>query len=298
MPAHDPTPALEADGYAIIRGALADEALAAFRAVIEGAVDARARELHRRGEIDDLREDEPFERRMALIHGGRDPGLRAWNSVAFTRELHALITQPRLLDAIEAALGPEIAFDGDYHLRPKLPRSPAGIVHWHQDSQYFGPLSERLLILTAVVALVDATEENGCLWVAPGSHRWGVEREPPGLALDAKVVERATSTGRPVVACPLRRGDVLLFGNLLQHGSFLNRGDGIRWTIDLRYSAAGALLDADGDGARFRERLECLGYTPFLARGRGRRPTSWEEWRARHLARNPSGLARMDRYAS
>jgi ectoine hydroxylase-related dioxygenase (phytanoyl-CoA dioxygenase family) len=289
--------AIDADGYAIVRGAIPAADLEPFRAAIARAIDGHARELHARGEIVDLHQDAPFERRLALLHVERDPRLRAWNSIAFTPELHALITHPRLLDAVAAILGPEVAFNGDYHLRPKLPRSAASIFHWHQDSQYFGPLTERLLILTAMVALVDTDEDNGCLWLAPGSHRWALESGQPGPALDAKVVERAAAGGRPVVACPLRRGDVVIFGNLTHHGSFANRSGDIRWTIDLRYSAAADLLGADGDGARFRQRLEGIGYTPFLARSHERIATSWEEWRAQHLARNPSGLARMDRYA-
>ena len=43
---------------------------------------------------------------------------------------------------------------------------------WHQD-EYFIPTRDRSL--TAVwIALDDATVENGCLWVLPGSHRRGV----------------------------------------------------------------------------------------------------------------------------
>ena len=40
---------------------------------------------------------------------------------------------------------------------------------WHQD-EFFIPTRDRSL--TAVwIALDDATVENGCLWVLPGSHR-------------------------------------------------------------------------------------------------------------------------------
>ena len=43
---------------------------------------------------------------------------------------------------------------------------------WHQD-EFFIPTRDRSLT-AAWIALDDATVENGCLWVLPGSHRRGV----------------------------------------------------------------------------------------------------------------------------
>jgi len=43
---------------------------------------------------------------------------------------------------------------------------------WHQD-EFFIPTRDRSLA-AAWIALDDATTENGCLWVLPGSHRPGV----------------------------------------------------------------------------------------------------------------------------
>jgi ectoine hydroxylase-related dioxygenase (phytanoyl-CoA dioxygenase family) len=43
---------------------------------------------------------------------------------------------------------------------------------WHQD-ELFIPTRDRSLA-AAWIALDDATVENGCLWVLPGSHARGV----------------------------------------------------------------------------------------------------------------------------
>jgi hypothetical protein len=52
----------------------------------------------------------------------------------------------------------------------KAPRKPGQV--WHQDESHI-PTRDRSL--TAVwLALDDATVDNGCLWVVPGSHRSGV----------------------------------------------------------------------------------------------------------------------------
>ncbi len=252
-----------------------------------------------RGEIVDAHADAPFDRRLARLVDGRDPRLRAWNSACFAPALHRLITAPGILDPLEALLGGEIAFNGDYHLRPKLPGSDAGIAHWHQDSQYFGPETAELRILTVMVALVDTTEENGCLWVAPGSHQWGFEPIAPDAGTEDRVRRRSVAEGRALRPCLLRAGDILVFSNLTYHGSQANRSGGIRWTIDLRYSAAPAFLDdhAGCPASRFRRHLNAIGYTPFLARSRRGPACTWDEWQSQHLERNAQGLARMDRYA-
>jgi len=80
-----------------------------------------------------------------------------------------LVHHPRVLDAVEDLIGPDILV---YHstLFLKEARTPA-YVRWHQDSTYF--FLEPHLHVTAWVALSDATVEAGCMRALPGSHRWG-----------------------------------------------------------------------------------------------------------------------------
>ncbi|MFM7971378.1 MAG: phytanoyl-CoA dioxygenase family protein [Betaproteobacteria bacterium] len=80
-----------------------------------------------------------------------------------------LVHHPRILDAVEDVIGPDILV---YHstLFVKEARTPA-YVRWHQDSTYFY-LSPHLHV-TAWVALSDASVAAGCMQALPGSHRWG-----------------------------------------------------------------------------------------------------------------------------
>ncbi len=80
-----------------------------------------------------------------------------------------LVHHPRILDAVEDVIGPDILV---YHstLFLKEANTPA-YVRWHQDSTYFY-LSPHLHI-TAWVALSDASIAAGCMQVLPGSHQWG-----------------------------------------------------------------------------------------------------------------------------
>src|ERR671933_244545 len=68
----------------------------------------------------------------------------------------------------------------------------------------------------------DATVENGCMCVVPGSQRLGpIEHRNDGnfyLPLDEWPLENAV----PVEA---QAGDLLLFGYCMVHGSYVNRSD-------------------------------------------------------------------------
>lgn len=75
----------------------------------------------------------------------------------------ALVRHPRVLDAVEDVLGPDIlVFWATFFI--KEPGSPA-FAAWHQDSTYFG--LEPHEHLTAWIALSDASKEAGCMDVLP-----------------------------------------------------------------------------------------------------------------------------------
>ena len=80
-----------------------------------------------------------------------------------------LVHHPRILDAVEDLIGPDILV---YHstLFLKEAHTPA-FVRWHQDSTYF--YLRPHLHVTAWVALSQASVLSGCMRALPGSHRWG-----------------------------------------------------------------------------------------------------------------------------
>jgi len=77
--------------------------------------------------------------------------------------LNELMRHPRILDAVEDVIGPDIMVwaIGRFDKKPHEP----GFVSWHQDATYWG-LSEPTVV-TAWVALTPSTRENGCLRVIP-----------------------------------------------------------------------------------------------------------------------------------
>jgi len=81
--------------------------------------------------------------------------------------LNDLVRHPRILDAVEDVIGPNILCWGSSFFI-KEPRNP-GFVSWHQDSTYWG--LEPPTVITAWVALSDSTAANGAMRVIPRSHK-------------------------------------------------------------------------------------------------------------------------------
>src|SRR5437016_4391908 len=80
--------------------------------------------------------------------------------------LAGLVRHPRILDAIEDVLGPDIlCWSSNFFIKEAT--DPA-FVSWHQDSTYWG-LSEPDVV-TAWVALTPSNAANGAMAVIPGSH--------------------------------------------------------------------------------------------------------------------------------
>ena len=85
-----------------------------------------------------------------------------------------------LVDWAEALIGPNIkGVTSQLTFKMRGNTKPFG---WHQDNQY-GEL-DPYNALTTLTALDDADEENGCLWIIPGSHRHG--QLSPGLTAAEK----------------------------------------------------------------------------------------------------------------
>ncbi|MBP0496132.1 phytanoyl-CoA dioxygenase family protein [Pararoseomonas indoligenes] len=78
----------------------------------------------------------------------------------------ALGRNPRILDAVESLIGPDILLFGASVFAKRA--NDTRFVSWHQDSAYYGldPHEE----VTAWVALTPSMTANGCLRVLPRSH--------------------------------------------------------------------------------------------------------------------------------
>ena len=152
--------------------------------------------------------------------------------------LNALIRDPRLLDAVEDVLGPDILC-WNTNLFAKELRDP-GYVSWHQDATYWG-LSAPLSV-TAWVALSPSTPESGCVQVLPKSH---LKAQLPHLERPdaANMLSRGQEIAVEVdeaeaVDLVLRPGQCSLHHLMTVHGSRPNCSADRRIGIAIRYIAA------------------------------------------------------------
>ena len=123
----------------------------------------------------------------------------------------------RLLDAVEQFIGPEIYCNPVQHVRIKPPEtalpedmlsdSSVGYTAWHQDQGVIIPNADESDILTVWLPVVEATEENGCMAVVPGSHRAGLVPHCPPKPNVKHVHILEERLGGDAIPVPLKPGD-------------------------------------------------------------------------------------------
>lgn len=154
--------------------------------------------------------------------------------VEYDARLKALSSHPALLPVLRRIIGeaPELSQDMALLKPPLIGREKP----WHQDNAFFN-LPPETTVVGAWIALDEATPENGCMHVIPGSHREG-----PVIHFkrrDWQICDTDVQTTR-VVAVPLRPGGVLLFHGLLHHGTPPSRSTRRRRALQYHYQPAGA----------------------------------------------------------
>jgi len=115
---------------------------------------------------------------------------------------------------------------------------------WHQDEIYI-PTRDRSLI-GGWIAMDDATVENGCLWVIPGSHQMGYlySQKPHGNPdeFDSADLESYGFDETLEVPIEVKTGTVVFFNGYLLHRSRKNRGQTYRRVLVNHYCNAWSLL--------------------------------------------------------
>jgi ectoine hydroxylase-related dioxygenase (phytanoyl-CoA dioxygenase family) len=108
---------------------------------------------------------------------------------------------------------------------------------WHQDHPAW-PILEPADLISCWVALDDATIENGCMWMVPGSHRWGAHR---GLGSGEGFAPRYDPEQLPAgavvkpVPCEVKAGCGMFHHCLTWHGSPPNPSTKPRRAIAVHY---------------------------------------------------------------
>jgi ectoine hydroxylase-related dioxygenase (phytanoyl-CoA dioxygenase family) len=139
-------------------------------------------------------------------------------------------SHPIILDALEEILGPDIEILTNKHNHVMVKPGGAYPVPWHSGEQPYNPT-----LITALIYMEEATIENGCIRLVPGSHNrpFRKDRRPQKQRDDFRDSENYYRS----VPIPMQRGGVLLFDDCCFHGSDANRTRHSRRSLTIGYRA-------------------------------------------------------------
>ena len=194
--------AFHRDGYAVVQGLFSVEELTPLSDYFFGKA-VRGEQVENFWHPDPVSED-PLERFPRVMHPHR------WNGPS-----KAILLDSRLERVLWEVMEEEpLAVQSMYYFKPSGARGQA----LHQDNRALQVRPKTCM--AAWISIDPSTEENGCLYVVPGSHIME-------LVCPHKADRLVSSTshaldvpdGMDLVPVPLNPGDVLFFNGSLIHGS-------------------------------------------------------------------------------
>jgi ectoine hydroxylase-related dioxygenase (phytanoyl-CoA dioxygenase family) len=142
-------------------------------------------------------------------------------SDAFAR----LMRDPRVCSLLREIMGDQIQLFRDVvMMKPALVGREKP---WHQDSVYWP--WQPMELVSAMTALDDSDQTNGCLQIIPRSHKRELQHYGKELQIDVGELQDQT------FYVPLQAGDTLLFHSLLLHASETNRSSRDRRAVIISY---------------------------------------------------------------
>jgi len=212
------------EGYTICREVVTPATLTRMRAIIDGFID----------EMSQVMRPEHLDKP------------HVWH-----RRFLDMCATPELLDHVEPFIGPDIVLFSS-HIISKAKRDGLA-VPWHQDANYWS--LEPMNVITLWLAIDDATVENGCMRVIPGTHRLGPLEHVPAEDPQTKVLHEglppeAFDEAR-AVNCELRAGDCSFHAPYTIHGSAPNTSERRRCGYTMRFMPADTKMLRTGKFARW-----------------------------------------------
>lgn len=227
------------EGYLILPSLLSQEDMKPAREAMQQKVSEIAEKLFADGLIKDKLENDSFETRLVNLFKGLTEADflkygRSWRD-AYPGYFH-LMSNPKILDAVESLIGSELFSNPVYNTRPKVPGVAAGAVPWHQDKSYW-PGANWNPVITVWIPFVDTNEVNGCLHVWPRTHKARLVsfHSETHTGTSYTEIDLKEQADRHAVALPVKAGAAILFNDRCIHSSTPNRSSHVRWSVDLRY---------------------------------------------------------------
>lgn len=252
------------DGYLVMPDAFSPEEVEALRAETVGICRGE------RGEVEGVVPADPADSDLDVL----SRYLCIHHPHKLSQLMRRQLDAPALVEVLTAVVGPNVKCMQSM-LFIKSGGKPGQA--WHQDEDFI-PTRDRSLV-GAWIALDDATVDNGCLWIIPGSHRDGIlwaMREQVSPDFDCS----DESYGFPYAdedAIPVEvpAGSVVFFNGYTLHRSLPNRTvGGLRRSLVHHYMSAESLLpwQPPGNGswmalADHRDVVLVAGRDPYAYKG-------------------------------
>jgi phytanoyl-CoA hydroxylase len=216
--------AYHSQGYLVVPGFLTEAELEPLE---------KAYERFKRGTVDGMGRD------LCDMSGPYSRAFEDFNIIncvlprVYDPSLQRNLFEQRAQSVAGQLIGADATLDYDQHLSKKPGRKGA-VFAWHQDLGYWPTGTPDTRTTTCSLALDDATLENGCLQVVPGSHlEQEIRAHKPILTSDEGLRERTHTLSielgpeDKLVPLPLKRGDITVHNERIVHGSGGNPTD--RW---------------------------------------------------------------------
>jgi hypothetical protein len=189
--------------------------------------------------------------------------------------MREMLSHPAIVDVLTKLVGPDVKCMQSM-LFVKNAGKPGQA--WHQDETFI-PTTDRSLI-GVWIALDDATIDNGCLWIKPGSHAKGqlwpmLPCDDPRFDGSPEAVGWEAEFGghEGGIAAEMPAGSVAFFNGFTLHRSLDNRRpSGYRRALVNHYMSARSTLPWSFGSSRFapddyRDIVLVAGTDPFADRG-------------------------------
>ncbi|WP_314590944.1 phytanoyl-CoA dioxygenase family protein [Paenibacillus terrigena] len=225
------------DGYLAVEQVLnqreIDDALHAIQEMI--FIDTKGAKIQFSKPSSNLKTDE--ERELAVR--------KVSDFVECDERLKAIAYHPDIIAKVKEILGDEALLVQEMALLK--PPFGGGEKPWHQDMAY-GNLAFEKAVVGVWIALDEATLDNGCMHVIPGSHAEGAI--PHYAIRDWQICDTQIPVERDV-AVPLLPGGILFFHGLIKHGTPYNLSPMRRRALQFHYVGKSALKLTPKEYKRF-----------------------------------------------
>ncbi len=145
------------------------------------------------------------------------------NVFSESEKMRAILAQQKILDLIVPIAQDDlwVRWDQAVLKRPEGEEFP-----WHQDNGYNGLQNEHFQLW---IALTDMKDENGGLWVSPGSHKKGTLKH---RRVDNHIVVNIENM--PIKCVDAEKGDVILFSSYMLHrtGKNVSKIDRLAYVVE------------------------------------------------------------------